>query len=72
LNNPIGSEDNCAADDESDIAQNNGMYDPECPELQDANTWPNVPGSVRPIRKSKTQAETVLVIVNAIETRRNK
>ena len=33
---------------------------------------PNVPGLVRPTRKSKVQAEKVLVTVNAVETRSDK
>jgi len=72
LDNPNDSEDDCTADDESDIGPNNGIEDPECPEQQDVSAAPNVPGSVRPTRKSKTQAEKVLVMVNAVETRRNK
>jgi len=32
LDNPIDREEDCAADDESDIEQNNGMEDQECPE----------------------------------------
>ena len=33
---------------------------------------PNVPGLLRPIRKSKTQAEMVLLTVNVIQMSRNK
>jgi len=72
LDNPNDSEDDCAADDESDIEQYNGIKDSECPEQQDVSAVPNVPGLVRPTRKSKTQAEKLLVTVNAVETRRNK
>jgi len=72
LDNPIDSEEDCAADDESNIEQNNGIEDPECPEQQDVSAAPNVPGSVWPTRKSKRQAEKLLVTVNAAETRRNK
>jgi len=72
LDNPNGSRDDCAADDESDIGPNNGIEDPQCPELQDVTATPNVPGLVRPTRKSKRQAQKVLVMVNAVETRRNK
>jgi hypothetical protein len=36
------------------------------------STAPNVPRLVRPTRKWKRQAETVLVTVNAVETRRIK
>jgi len=72
LDNPNDSEDDFAADDESDIGPNNGIEDPECPERQDVSTAPNVPRLVRPTWKSKRQAEKVLVTVNAVETRRNK
>jgi len=72
LDNPNDSKDDCAADDEFDIEPNTGIENPECPEQQDVSAAPNVPGLVRPTRKSKTQAEKVLVMVNAVETRRNK
>jgi hypothetical protein len=72
LENPNDSEDDCAADDESDIEHNNGIKDPECPEQQDVSAAPNVPGLIRLTQKSKRQAEKVLVTVNAVETRRNK
>jgi len=72
LDNPNDSEENCAAGDDSDIEHNNCIEDPECPEQQDVSAAPNVPGLVRPTRKSKRQAETVLMTVNAAETRRYK
>jgi len=72
LDHPIGSEEDCAADNESDIEQNNGIDGPECPEQQDVSAAPNVPGLVRPTRKSKTPAENSLVTVNRAESRRNK
>jgi len=72
LQNPKDSKEDCAADDESDIEHNNGIEDPECPEQQNFSAAPNVPGLVRPPRKSKRQAEKVLVTVNAVETRINK
>jgi len=71
LDNPNDSEDDCAADDESNIELNSGIEDPECPEQQDVSAAPTVPRLVRPTRKSKRQAEMVLVTVNAVETRRN-
>jgi len=43
LDNPNDSEDNCAADDESDMEQNSGIEDSECPEQQDVGAAPNVP-----------------------------
>jgi len=72
VDNPHDSEEHCAVDDESDIERNNGIEDPVYPEQQDVSAAPNVPGLVRPTRKSKRQAEKVLVTVNAVETRRNK
>jgi len=72
LDNPNDSVEDCAADDGSDIEYNNCIEDPECPEQQDVRAALNVPGLVRPTQKSKRQAETVLVTVNAAETRRNK
>jgi len=72
LHNQNDSEDDCAADDESEIGPNNWIEDPECPEQQDVSAAPNVPSLVRPTRKSKIQADKVLVMVNADEMRRNK
>ena len=72
MDNPNGSEEDCAAGDESDIEHNNGIEDPECPEQQDVSTAPNVPGLVWPTRKSKRQCEKVLMKDNTAEIRRNK
>ena len=72
LDNPMDSEEVCAADDESDIEQNNGPKDPECPEQQDVSATPNDRRLVRPTRKSQRLAEKSLVTVNAAETQRNK
>jgi len=66
LDNANVSEEDCAAADESDIEHNNGIEDPECPKQYDVSTAPNVPGLVRPTRKSKRQAEKVLVTVKAV------
>jgi hypothetical protein len=71
LNNPIDSEEDCAEDNESDIDHNNGINHPECPVQQDVSAAPNVPGMVRPTRKSKSQAEKKFVTVSPVETRRN-
>jgi len=70
--NPNDSEDDCAGDVGSDMDQGNSIEDPELPEQRDVSTVPKVPGFSQPTRKSKRQAETVLVMVNAIRTRRNK
>ena len=72
LDNPNDSEDDCAVDDESDIEPKNGIEDPECPEQQGVCVVPNESGLVWPTRKSKRQADKVLVTVNAVETQRNK
>jgi hypothetical protein len=72
LDNPNDREEDCAADDDSDIEHNKCIEDLECPEQQDVRAAPNVPGLVRPTRKSKRQAEKVLMTVNAAETQRNK
>jgi len=52
--------------------QDNSIEDPESQEQRDVSATPNVPGLIRRTRKSKRQAELVLLTVNAIETRRNK
>ena len=43
LDNPNDSEEDSAADDESNIEHNNAIKDPECPEQQDVSATPNVP-----------------------------
>jgi hypothetical protein len=71
LKNPIDSEEDCAEDNESDIDHNNGINDPQCPVQQDVSAMPNVPGMVRPTRKSKRQAKKKFVTVSPVETWRN-
>jgi len=72
LDNRNDSEDNCVADVESDLQQDNSIENTECLEQQDGSGTPNVLGLIRPTWKSKIQAEKVLVTINPIETRRNK
>ena len=72
MDNPNDSEDDCAADDESEIGPNNAIEDPECPEQEVVSAAPNLPGLVRLTQMSKRQAEKVLVTVNAVQTRRNE
>ena len=72
LDNPNDSEEDCTADDESEIEHNNCIEDPECPEQQNVSAAPNVPRLVPPTRKSKRQAEKMLLTVNEVETQRNK
>jgi len=71
LDNPNDSEEDCAADYESNIEQNNCIEDRECPGQQDVSAVSNLTGLVWPTQKSKRQAEKVFVTVNAVETRRN-
>jgi len=71
LNNPNDSEEDCAADDESDVEQNWGIKNRECPEPQDVSAAAHVPGLVRPTWKSMRQAQKALVTVNAVEMSRN-
>jgi len=72
LDNQNDSTNDCVADVESDIDQANSIQDVEYPKQRDVSVASNVPGLIQPTRKSKRQAETVLVTVYAIETRRNK
>jgi hypothetical protein len=72
LDNPYESEDECEADDESDIAQFSGFKGSESPEHNFVSATLNVPGLIRPIWKSMNLAENWLVTGSAMETRRNK
>jgi hypothetical protein len=65
-------EDNCPADFQSDIEQQNHIGDPECPKQQTVGTAPNVSRLIQPTWKSEWMVEKVIGMVNAIETRRNK
>jgi hypothetical protein len=72
LENSNNSEDDCMAEFESNKQQDNSIEDPQCPEQRDVSVAQNVSGLIRPTRKHKRQAEKLLVIVNAMETRRQK
>ena len=72
MDNPNDSEEDCAADDDTDIVHNKCIENPECPEQQNLRATSNVPGLVRPTRKSKRQGEKLLMTVNAAETPRNR
>jgi len=71
VDNPIESEDECVADNESDIEPWSGITSLESPWHHVLSAAPNVPGLIRLIRKSMKLAETGLVPVSTIETRRN-
>jgi hypothetical protein len=51
------TEDDCVAEVESDIAQDNSIKDPQHPEQLDISAAQNVPGLIRPTPKSKRHAE---------------
>jgi hypothetical protein len=70
LDIPNDSEDDCAGDVKSDIEQEDSIDDPECPEQRDLSTALTDPGLIRLTLKLERQDETVLVMGNAIETRR--
>jgi len=72
LDNPNDSKNHCAVDAESDIEQDDSIEDPEGQEQRDVSTAPNVPRLIRPTWESKSQAEAMLMTVNAIDTRMNK
>ena len=59
------------ADVDSDIAQANGIEDPEYPEQRDLSAVPDIRRLIQPTRKSQRQPVKVSLTVNAIETRRN-
>jgi len=70
LDNPNESEEDCDADNESDVELENCFEDPECPEQRDVCAAPNIPGLIRPIGTSKKGTEKGFVTVNATETRK--
>jgi len=72
LDNPNDSDDDCVADDESGIEHNNGIEHPECPGQHNVSAAPNAPRLVWPTRKLNRQAEKMFLMVNTIETERNK
>jgi len=72
LDDPIDCKDDCAAEHESDIEQENGNKDPECPKQRGVSDAPNDRGFIWPIRKSKRRPDNVSTTVAAIEMRRNK
>jgi len=71
LDNPIESEANREADDESDLQPDNVIEDLETPAQWDVSAAPNVPGLIRPSRRSKNQAEKLIKTVSVMEPRRN-
>jgi len=72
LINSNDSEDYYAAGIESETLQTNGIKEAECSHQLNLSVAPNVAGLVWPTRKSESQAETILVMVNSIEMRGNQ
>jgi hypothetical protein len=72
LHSSDDSEHDCAADVESDIEQDNRIEDPQCPGHRQVSAAPNLLGLIRAPQTTRRQTEKVLVMVNAMETWRNK
>ena len=72
LDNPNDCEHDCAVDVEFDMDQDNSIKNAESPEQQDVSATPYVPGLIPPLWKSQRHAEKLLLMVNAMERRRNK
>jgi len=72
LDNNDVIQDDWEVDDNSDIVWHNGTEDPEGPAHRVVSATPIVPGFIRPTQRSKKQVEKGLMIVSAMETRRNK
>jgi len=71
LANQNKSEDNCEADNESDVEQGNGIKASESPERSIVSATPIVPGLIQPTQRSMKQAEKWLMTVSAMERRSN-
>ena len=71
LDHPNDSEDDWAAEVESNIEPDVGIEDPEGPEQWDMSATPNIPGLIRPTWKSKRLAENVLLKVNTLASAKN-
>jgi len=72
LDNPNDSEDDWAADNESEMELDSGSEHSEIPEQQHLSATLNVSGLIWPIQWSKKKVEKTLMTVNIMETRRNK
>jgi len=72
LDIPNHRDDDWEADIEFDIVPDNCSEDPESREQQDVCDTTNVAALILPTQRSRRHAEKVLMVVIAIETRRNK
>jgi len=71
LDNWNVNEDDWEAENASDSAQDTVIEDPETPAQWDVSASPNVPGLLWPSRHSKKKAKRLVMMVSAMETRRN-
>jgi hypothetical protein len=72
LDNRNGSEDDWEADNQSDMELDNGSEDSETSEVRNVSAAPNVPELIQPIPQSQKKVEKAFLMVNIMETRRNK
>jgi hypothetical protein len=72
LDNPNQSEDECDAEDQSDIDHANGIRATESQECWVVSATPNVARLIWPIQRSIKEAEKWLMTISAMETRSNK
>jgi len=72
LDNPNDSGDDWEAENESDMEIDNGRVNSETPEHRDVSAALNVPRLILPTRRSKESLQKALMMVNIMETRRNK
>ena len=72
LDNPNDSEHDWEAENESDMELDNSSEDSETPEQWNVCAAQNIPALIGPITRSKEMAETRLMMVNIMETRRDQ
>ena len=72
LDNPNESENDWEADNQSDIELHNASDESETPDQGNGSTAQIVHGLIRPIWPTKKMVEMVLMMVDIMETRRNK
>jgi len=72
LDNPNDSEENCMADNVSDVHPDNAIKASERPEYWVVSAAPNVPGLIRPTPRSIKKVEHWLMTVSTLKPRRNK
>jgi len=71
LDNPNDSDDDWDTNNESAMELEKGREDAETPQQRNVNAAPNVPGLIRPKRRSTNKAEKLLMTFNIMERRRS-